>query len=73
MPPHIDHAAASKAADGKYRLTYQPYQDPDVICGEVEAWAKKKGLKVTVYGKECSWYYPGHTCLVVVEACDGEC
>lgn len=50
IPPHIDHTAIFKNADGKCWLTYQPYGDPEQIEPEVQAWAKERGLHTEVYG-----------------------
>lgn len=34
---------------------------------EVSDWAERKGLRAVVLDVDRSWYYPGATCLVVVD------
>lgn len=72
LPPEIDHAVAFKSRTGKCWLTYQPYQCADALRPQVEEWAARHGLRALVYDKNCSWYYPGGTCLVVIEVPDAE-
>lgn len=71
-PPEIDHEVIFKGRDGKCWLTYQPYREPEKLCPLVEEWAVRHGLRALVYGKDSSWYYPGGTCLVVIEVSDAE-
>lgn len=70
LPPRMDHAAMFKSRSGKCWLTYQPYYDAADTRLLVEDWAERHGLRAVVYEKDESWYYPGHSCLVVIDAPD---
>lgn len=72
MPPRVDHAVTFKSRMGKCWMTYQPYVRAQDMRPLVRAWALHQGLKATVYDEDRSWYYPGATCLVVIEVPDDE-
>ncbi|MCQ5129118.1 hypothetical protein NE562_05555 [Butyricicoccus faecihominis] len=70
LPPRMDHATMFKSRSGKCWLTYQPYYDAADTRLLVDDWAERHGLRAVVYEKDESWYYPGSTCLVVIDAPD---
>lgn len=66
-PPFHDHLVYFK--DSKHKitcLTYSPYQEASEIEDEVKQWAEEKGMAAEVYDSSKSWYYPNHTCFVVL-------
>jgi len=66
-PPHIDHPKLFKnTSTGLCCLTYNPYKNADRIRSEIELWASAHRLEAEVYDSSHSWYYPGHTCFVVI-------
>lgn len=78
-PPYLDHGYFFKnphySMDGnpprlKTWLAYQPYQRAEDIRAEVWDWAVGHGLRAAVYSADKSWYYPGATCLVVIDIPD---
>ena len=67
LPPKIDHAVFFKSRSGKCWLTYQPYINAEELRPEVSGWAERNGFRAVVLDADRSWYYPGATCLVVVD------
>lgn len=66
-PPFMDHARAFKNTEtGIVCMVYQPYEPVDNVREAVKDWVIGGGLEAEVYDPEYSWYYPGHTCLVVI-------
>lgn len=65
-PPGLDHPVLFRSAAGLVWLAYQPYERPEDIRNEAEAWAGERGLFAEVHEQKGSWYTPGDTCLVVV-------
>ena len=67
-PPCTDHARLFKnSKTGKAWFVSQPYDSPQEAMRQVLPWAKEKGLRATVYSPNASWYYPGSTCLIIIE------
>lgn len=66
-PPYQDHAILFKnTKTGLMCMVFHPYRDPETIRSEIEAWAEERELRAEIFEKECSWYYPGHTALVII-------
>lgn len=75
-PPYLDHSFYFKnprftendeSPHTKIWLAYHPYRNAEDIQNEVQNWAVAHGLRAVVYDASKSWYYPGATCLVVVD------
>lgn len=65
-PPFLDHGRLFKGKDRRVWLAYHSYYPKKRVKELVIPWARKKGLTVSIYGSNKSWYYPGKTCLVIM-------
>lgn len=66
-PPHLDHSKLFKSSKtGVCCLTYNPYESAESIRSEIEQWAINNDLEAEIYDSAYSWYYPHHTCFVVI-------
>lgn len=65
-PPFLDHGRLFKGKDRRVWLAYHSYYPKKRVKELVIPWARKKGLTVSIYGPNKSWYYPGETCLVIM-------
>lgn len=65
-PPYMDHGRSFKnTTTGAVCIVSQPYREATEIEAQVKAWAAERGIEADVYDASHSWYYPGHTCLIV--------
>ena len=66
-PPNLDHAIFFKATTPlKVWLVFHSYCDIESIRKEIEEWTVKNGLKVNFYDRNKSWYWKGHTTMIVI-------
>lgn len=63
LPPGWDHVQMFNTPGGRV-LTHHPYRQPE--ADEVAAFDQRWGTTTTVHSRAESWYYPGHSYLVVV-------
>lgn len=65
-PPYSDHMRAFKNTNtGVICIISQPYCSAEYVTAECSEWADKRGISADIYSSEYSWYYPGHTCVIV--------
>jgi hypothetical protein len=60
----LDHPEWWKDAQGGFIFTAHPYDLSDLEA--LFKWGGANGISVEVYNPRYSWYYPGHTQLIVL-------
>jgi len=65
-PPGYDHAGLYQTKSGERILVYHPYSISKEQHESLLEWAKELNLIITIFPKNTSFYYPGHTCQVEV-------
>ena len=65
----LDHDELCRFPDGSKLMISHPYPhwSNDDFIGELEGWKREApGLSIRVGGPEKSWYFPGHSSLVLI-------
>jgi hypothetical protein len=63
--PVLDHPEWWQDTQGKFILTAHPYFLTGLAA--LFAWGAANGVTVEVFHPRSSWYYPGHTQLIVLK------
>ncbi len=61
--PRLDHGEAWGIGSDVKAIVFHPYDSPGE---ELFSWCEGRGLWGDVYDRHYSWYWPGHTYLVVI-------